>query len=70
MRISATDAPSVLPKSLTLFFKNCHALTYESFTSWNISQVENISSMFSTCHSLHMPDLSNWDTSSVTNNEM
>jgi surface protein len=52
--------------NLSCMFDSCNSLTSVDASSWNTSNVTDMTSMFGNCRSLTSVDVSSWNTSNVT----
>jgi surface protein len=63
--VSATDAPIISTTSLFICFRGCTSLTTPDFSKWDLSGVQNFSSMFQSCSNFN-GNVSTWDVSSCS----
>jgi surface protein len=66
MNVTATDAPNLSNvTSLSQIFVGCRKLVGSNLGDWNVSTVQNMTSVFHGCH-LFNSNITSWNTSNVT----
>jgi surface protein len=66
MNVTATDAPNLSNvTSLSRIFVGCRKLVGSNLGDWNVSTVQNMTSVFHGCH-LFNSNITSWNTSNVT----
>lgn len=69
MVINATDAPDLSQVvRMDQMFSDCHALTNEDFSGWDVSNVQNMEEAFIRTDNFN-GNISNWNTANVTSME-
>ncbi len=69
MVINATDAPDLSQVTrMDQMFSDCHALTNEDFSNWDVSNVQNMKELFIRTNNFN-GNISNWNTANVTTME-
>lgn len=69
MVINATDAPDLSQVTrIDQMFSDCHALTNEDFSGWDVSNVQNMEEAFIRTDNFN-GNISNWNTANVTSME-